>query len=246
MSKTYEVTASASKAETEIILCEAIGRAGVPASRFLADLKKIPSAHRLLLRIHSPGGSVLDGNAIFNAIKSHPGGVTTQIDGLAASMAAVLAIAGSPARMASNGLLMIHNVSACAEGDAAEMRRAAALTDKVQETIIAALTARARQPRAKIIEMMDAETWLDATEAKALGFIDQITGEQKLAASFDLSRFSHPPAPAAFHNIVAAFQRHRDHGESIASQYLAIKNPDARFAFFQKHKHQLYVHCSKP
>jgi ATP-dependent protease ClpP protease subunit len=96
----YEFTAKAETKETEIFIYDVIGSYSVSAARFIAELQSVPKDHRLILRLHSPGGSVFEGNAIFNAIKAHPGGCTTQVDGLAASMASVLAIAGSPARMA--------------------------------------------------------------------------------------------------------------------------------------------------
>ena len=176
--------------ETEILLYDEIGGFGISASAFVAELQSVPKNHRLVLRIHSPGGSVLDGNVIANAIKAHPGGVTTHIDGLAASMASVLAIAGRPARMAANGLLMIHNVSGGVYGDSAEMRRTAALMEKVQESVIAAYVNRTGKPRDVIVKMMDDETWMNAEEAKAFGFVDSITAENEaMAAKFDLSKF---------------------------------------------------------
>ena len=121
--------------ETEILLYDEIGGFGISASAFVAELQSVPKNHRLVLRIHSPGGSVLDGNVIANAIKAHPGGVTTHIDGLAASMASVLAIAGRPARMAANGLLMIHNVSGGVYGDSAEMRRTAMTCTRIDQRL---------------------------------------------------------------------------------------------------------------
>ncbi len=190
----YEFKADASKNQTEVFIYDSIGGFGISASTFIAHLQTVPAAHRLVVRIHSPGGSVLDGNAIFNALKAHPGGVTTQIDGLAASMASVIAIAGKPARMAENGLLMIHNVSGWAEGDAEEMRQMADLTEKVQETIVQAYIDRTGISRRKIMKMMDDETWLDAAEAKELGFVDEIGAPLKMAASFDLSRFRNAPS----------------------------------------------------
>src|SRR6202011_5751601 len=104
--------------ETQLFLYDEIGGFGKSAADFIRDLQATPQDNRVVLRIHSPGGSVLDGNAIFTALKAHPGGVSTQIDGLAASIASVVAIAGTPVRMAGNGLMMIHNVSAGMQGDA--------------------------------------------------------------------------------------------------------------------------------
>jgi chromosome segregation ATPase len=143
----------------------------------------------LVLRVHSPGGSVLDGNAIFTALRQHPGGVTTHIDGLAASMASVIALAGEPVQMAGNALYMIHNVSGGMFGDAEDLRRCADTMDKIQSTIERTYTAKTGLSRKRVKEMMDAETWMTASEAKELGFIDEITGDLDMAARFDLTKF---------------------------------------------------------
>jgi ATP-dependent protease ClpP protease subunit len=132
----YEFRASSDgQKETTLFLYDEIGGFGKSAANFINDLQAVPSDHRLVLRIHSPGGSVLDGNAIFTALRAHPGGITTHIDGLAASMASVVAIAGDPVRMAGNGLMMIHNVSGGVQGDADDLRKMADTMDKVQQTI---------------------------------------------------------------------------------------------------------------
>jgi len=197
----YEFKASDDgKKETQLYLYNEIGGFGKNASDFVRDLQTVPQDNRVVLRIHSPGGDVLDGHAIFNALRAHPGGLTTQIDGLAASMASVVALAGDPVRMAGNGLMMIHNVSAGMHGDSEDLRQMADVMDKIQETIKAIYSAKTGLSKKKIQEMMDAETWMTAKEAVDLGFADEITGDLKMAAKFDLSKFKNPPAlltPAA-------------------------------------------------
>jgi ATP-dependent Clp endopeptidase proteolytic subunit ClpP len=185
----YEFKASVDKKETQLFLYDEIGGFGVSAAQFVAELKQVPEDHGLVLRIHSPGGSVLEGQAIFTALRAHPGGITTHIDGLAASMASVVALAGNPVQMAGNGIMMIHNVSAFAQGDAEEMRKQADVMDKIQETIVSAYVTKTGLSKKKITELMDAETWMTASEAKELGFVDEITGDLKIAAKFDLSKF---------------------------------------------------------
>jgi len=191
----YEFKASANgEKETQLFLYDEIGGFGKSAADFIRDLQTTPQDHRLVLRIHSPGGSVLDGNAIVTALKAHPGGLTTHIDGLAASMASVVAIAGVPVRMAGNGLMMIHNVSAGMQGDADEFRKQADVMDKIQKTIEAAYVGKTGLPKKQIREMMDAETWMTAKEAKELGFVDEITGDLKMAAHFDLTKYKNAPS----------------------------------------------------
>lgn len=186
----YEFRNSAGKEkETEIFLYDQIGGFGISAAQFIAELQQVPKENRLVLRIHSPGGSVLDGNAIFTALRAWPAGCTTHIDGLAASMASVIAIVGDPVQMAGNGIMMIHRVSAGAHGNADDLRKMAEVADKIEETIIAAFVGRTGLSRKRVAELMDAETWMTASEALELGFIDEITGELALAAEFDLSHF---------------------------------------------------------
>ena len=109
------------EAMADLYLYGEVGGFGANASEFISALSGLKGAH-INLHIHSPGGSVFEGHAIFNALRSHPGGVTTFVDGIAASMASVIAMAGKPVKMASNGFLMIHNPWATFSGDAAEMR----------------------------------------------------------------------------------------------------------------------------
>lgn len=189
----YEFRSREGSNETEILLYDEIGGFGISAASFIAALRSVPASNRIVLRIHSPGGSVLDGHAIFSALKSHPGGVTTHIDGLAASMATVVALAGGPVQMASGAFFMIHNVAAVAAGDAGEMRRMADVVDKIQESIAQVYVDKSGLSRRRIMEMMDAETWMGAEEAMNLGFVDEITHGVVMAAKFDLSAFKNAP-----------------------------------------------------
>jgi ATP-dependent protease ClpP protease subunit len=187
----YEFKNSAGKNgnETEVLLYDEIGGFGVSAAQFISELQQVPKENRLVLRIHSPGGSVLDGNAIFTALRNWPGGVTTHIDGLAASMASVIAIAGDPVQMSGNGILMVHRVSAGASGNADDLRKMADVADKIEETVIKAYVGKTGLSRKRITALMDEETWMTASEALGLGFIDEITGDLKMAAHFDLTNF---------------------------------------------------------
>jgi ATP-dependent Clp endopeptidase proteolytic subunit ClpP len=182
---------------TEVFVYEQIGEdwsgEGVTAKQFVKDFAAIKSPN-ISLRINSPGGSVFDGQAIANAIKRHPASVTAYIDGLAASIASVIAIAGDRCVMADNALLMVHNAWAVAAGNAADLRDMAEVLDKVDGSIVAAYVEKSGQDEEAVRAVMADETWFTADEAFAFGLIDEVGEGMRLAASFDLSRFKHPPA----------------------------------------------------
>ena len=166
----------------EVSIYDEIGFGGVTAKQFAADLKKLKGQH-IDLRINSVGGSVIEGAAIFNALKRHKGGLTVHIDGLAASMASVIAMAGEETRIAENALLMIHNPWSMTMGDAADLRKEADVLDKLKATLVNAYVRKTGQPRAAIEQMMDDEKWMDAQEALELGFVDEIDAPIAAAAS---------------------------------------------------------------
>ena len=193
----YALTPKPSVSETEISIFDEIGMYGISAKQFITDLKAIPATDRIVLKIHSPGGEVFDGNAIFNALQRR-GNVEVQIEGLAASMATVISLAGMPVKMAANGFYMIHNPWGVAMGDAAELRDQAELLDKIRSNMVGAYAARSGQDPEQIQEWMDAETWFTAAEALSAGFIDQITDTLSLAASSNkfarMAKFKNAPA----------------------------------------------------
>jgi len=164
----------------EISLYDEIGGFGVGAKQFLGELGRLKGKH-IHLRINSPGGSVVEGTAIFNALRRHQGGVTVHIDALAASMASVIAMAGMPVYMADNALLMVHNPWTITVGDSDELRKEADLLDKLKASIRNAYQRKTGLPEDQLQSMMDAETWLDSVDAVALGFVDAI--EEGVAAA---------------------------------------------------------------
>ena len=166
----------------EVSIYDEIGLGGVSAKQFAADLKKLKGQH-IDLRINSVGGSVTEGAAIYNALKRHKGGLTVHIDGLAASMASVIAMAGEETRIAENALIMIHNPWSMTMGDADDLRKEADVLDKLKATLVNAYVRKSGQPRAAIEQMMDDEKWMDANEALALGFVDEIDAPIAAAAS---------------------------------------------------------------
>jgi len=173
---------SASDGSVEISIYDEIGFGGVSAKDFLAEVQKFSGKH-IDLRINSVGGSVTEGAAIYNALRRHQGGLTVHVDGLAASMASVIAMAGDKTLVADNALLMIHNPWSISMGDAETMRKEAAVLDKIKSTLVNAYTRKTGMDAATIGQMMDAETWLDSTEAVAMGFADGIEDGIEAAAS---------------------------------------------------------------
>ena len=180
----------------ELYLYEEIGDFGTNASGFIAGIKAA-GKQPIELRINSPGGSVFDGYAIFNALKRHEPGVTVFVDGLAASIASYIAMAGNMVFMADNAMLMIHLPYSGGGGTADEMRKDAAVLDKITNSLVDAYVSRTGIPDTEIRKMLDEETWMDAKQALAFGFVDGITEPLEMAAKFDakaLSKFKNVPA----------------------------------------------------
>ena len=123
--------------------------------------------------INSPGGDVFAAAQIYNMLMDYKGKVTIKIDGIAASAASVIAMAGD-VYMSPVSMLMIHNPSTVAIGDSEEMLRAKALLDEVKESIINAYELKSGLSRAKLAHLMDAESWMNANKAIELGFADKI------------------------------------------------------------------------
>ena len=143
--------------------------------------------------INSPGGDVFAAAQIYNMLMEYTGKVTVKIDGLAASAASVIAMAGGDVYMSPVSMLMIHNPSTIAIGDSEEMLRAKALLDEVKESIINAYELKSGLSRTKLSHLMDAETWMNANKAIELGFADKIMfteGEKTSTDSLIFSRMA--------------------------------------------------------
>jgi ATP-dependent Clp endopeptidase proteolytic subunit ClpP len=191
MKSWYTIRARASG--TEVLIYDEIGAYGVTAKGFLAELGALPDDAAIDLRLNSPGGSVFDAVAIYNALKRHEGTITVWIDGIAASAASYIAMAGDTIIMPENAFLMIHDPSGLVMGTAEDMRSTAEALDKVKGSLIQGYAAKSGKTDEEIAALMAAETWLDAQDALDFGFIDRITEPVKLAASFDVARFCNAP-----------------------------------------------------
>lgn len=165
----------------EVQIYEEIGGWGISAKEFAQDLKDLGPVSEISLRINSPGGSVFDGNAIFNQLKQHKARVTAHIDGLAASMASVIAMAADHIIMPENALMMIHNPWTVSIGNAEELRKDADLLDTIKRTLLTAYV-RSAMTDDEISQMMDAETWLTGADAVEMGFADELEEEVAMAA----------------------------------------------------------------
>lgn len=186
--------------EAEIWLYEEIGEgffSGVSAKRFGEDLKALGKVEHITLRLNSPGGDVFDGLAMYNLLNQHPARVTVQIDGLAASIASLIAMAGDEIRMAANSFMMVHKAWGVSIGNAEDMQAMADTLGKVDGSLVDTYHRRTGLEQAEIENLLAAETWFTAAEAVDKGFADQITEELQLAAHFDLNKFKYRHNPLA-------------------------------------------------
>lgn len=139
---------------------------------FRDELSKVSG--NLTVWLNSPGGDVFAASQIYSMLKNHKGKVTVKIDGIAASAASVVAMAGDETLIAPTAMMMIHDPSTCAMGNKADMEKAITLLEEVKESIINAYETKSHLSRNKIAKMMSDETWLNAKKAHEMGFVDGI------------------------------------------------------------------------
>lgn len=194
----YKIENKSALDESTVYIYDEIGWFGIMPEQFNKDFNAIKSS-TIHIRINSPGGSVFDGTAIYNAIKQHKSHTIGHIDGLAASIASVIALAADEVRMAENAFLMIHEPFSIVIGTAQDMRDEADLLSKVAGTIAKTYANKTGKEEAEIKDIMAAETWMTAQEAIDNGFIDKIeeTKDEKSDKSqsimFDLSAYANVP-----------------------------------------------------
>lgn len=171
----------------------------VSASGFRDALKQLGDIKELNLHINSPGGSVFQGIAIYNMLKESTAKVNVYVDGVAASIASVIAMAGDSIFMPSNSMMMIHNPYTYAVGNANELRKTADFLDKLTDASKQAYLDKAgnKLTSDKIQQIMDDETWLSAQEAVDLGLADEVLAPVQVAASINnpfAKQFKHMPS----------------------------------------------------
>ena len=183
-----------------LYIYDEIGYWGDTASSLVDQLGKV-DADEIDVHISSPGGDIFDGLAIYQALKSHKAKVTVKVDGLAASIASVIAMAGDTVVIAPKASMMIHDGWTMAVGNAEELRKTADLLDKQSQVIASVYADRSNSDANFWRDAMREETWYTAQEALDAGLVDEIEGqERKVEEPFDLSVFAHAgrdsaPAP---------------------------------------------------
>ncbi len=186
----YEIKAKNQAAIIRIF--DEIGEYGTTAQDFINQLGAVGDVQTITLQLNSPGGSVQDGIAIFNALKRHPAKIIVEIDGWALSIASLIAMAGDRVFMAENALMMLHNPWSGVTGNSEELRKGADLLDKVRDTMLSAYCGKSGMDKDRVAGLMNEETWFTAEEALAAGLIDEIYLSLAMAASFDPTRFTIP------------------------------------------------------
>ena len=167
----------------EILVYDVIGAdffgEGVTAAGVKKELEALGDVTDINVRINSPGGNVWDGIAIFNLLKQHKAQVHVQVDGIAASAASLIAMAGDLITMGEGSMMMIHNPWTLAIGSADELRKAADMVEKVEGQFVGIYSNRSGMKAERVGELMDAETWFTAAEAVESGFADDQTKADK-------------------------------------------------------------------
>lgn len=140
--------------------------------------------------LNSPGGDCIAASQIYSMLMDYAGDVTIKIDGIAASAASVIAMAGTKVLMAPTALMMIHNPMTLAYGNKDEMTKAIEMLDEVKESIVNAYEIKTGMSRAKLSHLMDSETWMNVNKAIELGFADDILEDKKKKCASDELAFS--------------------------------------------------------
>lgn len=219
-------------AHAEISIYDEIGFFGTTAGEFRNQLKALDVDH-ITLRLNSPGGDVFDALAIYNQLREHRASIDVIVDGLAASAASFIAMAGDTIKMSRHSRLMIHEAWGVAIGPAADMRKSADMLESLTRDIADIYSERSGRPVDVWLAYMQAETWFEAQEAVDAGLADEVLSSFAPKNAFDLSMFLRPPVDLVFPAATAASAA-RTNNEPTASddalrheQLLALAEADA-------------------
>lgn len=201
MTKTWFNMKAAGKGIGEIRIFADIGDFGITASDFVAQLEGLGDVSTLNIAISSNGGDVSQGFAIYNILNRHSARKVVRVEGLAASMASVIAMVGDEVVMPSNAMMMIHNPWGALMGEADQIKSFGDALATMQDNIADAYVARTGMDKTEVLDMMAAETWLSAKKAVELGFADSIENAMQISAAFDVSKFKHVPRRFADANL---------------------------------------------
>lgn len=209
-SKFWNMSKHQTKNSAEITIYGEIGASwwgdSITPKQFSKDLKDLGDVNEITVRVNSGGGSVFDGLAIRSLLKNHNATVTVHVDGYAASIASIIAMAGDKIVMAKGSMMMIHNpATSLWGGESKDFREIADFLDKIRDSLVDVYVARTGKDAAEIIDMMNNETWMSAAEAVEMGFADEVEDSSPVTASMrgavatingvtmDFSHFLHPP-----------------------------------------------------
>lgn len=180
----------------EVYLYDEIGFSffgGISAKEFIDDINAL-DVPVINVRINSPGGDVFDGVAMYNALKRHSARVVVDVDGLAASIASVIAMAGDEVRIADGAMFMIHRAMTGMYGNANEMEKTVDLLRTVDGQMEGIYLKRIDATEEQLTEWLDEETWLTAEESVEYGFADTMGESQAVAAMVNPGRFNKTPS----------------------------------------------------
>lgn len=169
----------------------------VTPKQFAADLDALGDINELRVYINSPGGDVFAGQAIYSILKRHKAQVHVYIDGLAASIASLVAMAGDTITMSANAMMMVHMPWTFAVGNAAELRKMADDLDKIGESMVVTYEGRSALTHEEVVALLEAETWLTAQDCLDRGLCDEVEDAKEVAACWDpaaLARYRNTPA----------------------------------------------------
>jgi ATP-dependent protease ClpP protease subunit len=199
---------------SEVFIYDEIGigffGGGVAAEALIKEIKALDlkKDDELLVHINSPGGYLFDGFTIHNYLRSAKARITVRIDGVAASAASIIAMAGDRVEMPENAMLFIHNPWMWATGDSRVMRKTAEDLDQMRDSAVSTYMRKAgdKLDRAELVKMLDAETWINAEDSVKFGLADIVDEPVRAAAMFDFSKYG-LPVPKALASVTDIQQR---------------------------------------
>ena len=205
--KVNVITHKNATSEAEISIYDEIGSYGIDAISFKTDFDKVKNLKSIKLLINSPGGSVFDGLTIYNMLADVRGKVTVEVQGVAASIASIIAMAGDKRVMREGTFMMIHNPWTMMIGDSDDLRKEADVLDGIKEQLVGIYSRNTGMSAMDVEALMKEETWLSPTEAKKLGFATEDTlAAPRMAASFNKNigayGFNHTPYSEVKNEVV--------------------------------------------
>ena len=208
---------------TEIAIYTDIDSQGGFGPKALREALAEAEGGPMTVRLNSEGGNVIDGLACYNLLRSYEGETTVVIDGMALSIASLVACGADKVKMAENAWLMVHNPHNQAAGDGDDLRDMAGLLDGMRDQLAKAYATRSKKPVEEVLKLMSAETWMTGPQALEAGFVDEVTESLEVAATFDASRFSKPPT----------ITKHKEPVMATAATYQELKSafPRAKAEF---------------